>query len=140
MLTALKGQIRKWLKPPTLGECGERAAIRHLRKLGYIIVAHSIRDRAGEIDIVAVDRRTIIFVEVKARSSDIAGQPVEAVDENKQHRVARMALRYLKRHDLLEQRWRFDIVAVTWPKGRRRPAIKHLPSAFEPSDIGQMFS
>ena len=140
MLTALRGRIRRWLKPATLGERGERAAARFLRRLGYKIVARSARDRTGELDIVAVDGRTIVFVEVKTRTSDSAGQPTEAVDEDKQQRVTRLALRYLKRHDLLEHRWRFDIVAVTWPTGQRRPSVVHVPNAFQPSDFGQMFS
>ena len=140
MLAAFTRRIRSWLEPPTLGERGERAAIRHLRKLGYIIVAHSVRDKTGELDIVAVDGRTIVFVEVKTRTSDVAGQPIDAVDAEKQQRITQLALRYLKRHDLLEHRWRFDIVAVTWPANQRRPSIQHFQNAFEPADVGQMFS
>jgi len=100
----------------------------------------SARDKAGELDIVAVDGRTIVFVEVKTRTSDVAGRPIEAVDEDKQQRLTRLALRYLKRHDLLEKRWRFDVVAVTWPENRRRPVIEHFENAFQPADVGQMFS
>ena len=140
MLSVIVKRARNWLKPPTLGQRGEHAAARFLRRKGYTIVARSARDKAGELDIVAVDRRVVVFVEVKTRTSDIAGHPVEAVDEDKQQRIVRLALRYLKRHDLLEQRWRFDIVAVTWPADQRRPAIEHFENAFEPADVGQMFS
>ncbi len=140
MLSAVRNRVRKWLKPATLGQRGERAATRYLKRLGYVIVARSARDKTGELDIVAVDARTIVFVEVKTRSSDAAGHPAEAVDEDKQQRVTRLALRYLKRHDLLEKRWRFDIVAVTWPAKQRRPNTEHFKDAFQPGDVGQMFS
>ena len=140
MLSAAINQIRRWTKPPTLGERGEKAAAKFLRKLGYTIVARGARDKAGELDIVAVDGRTIVFVEVKTRTSDVAGHPLEAVDEDKQRRLTRLALRYLKRHDLLEYRWRFDVIAITWPDNQRRPVIEHIVNAFEPVDVGQMFS
>lgn len=140
MFSVIGNRVRKWLKPPTLGQRGERAAARFLKRMGYVLVARSARDKAGELDIVAVDGRTIVFVEVKTRSSDIAGHPAEAVDEDKQQRLTRLALRYLKRHDLLEYRWRFDIVAVTWPPDQRRPTIEHFQNAFQPTDVGQMFS
>jgi putative endonuclease len=129
-----------WLRPATLGQRGERAAERYLRRLGYIIVARGRRDRLGEIDLVAVDGRTVVFVEVKTRRSHDAGHPAEAVDEDKQRRLTRLALAFLKRHGLLEHRARFDIVAVTWPDNARRPIIEHIQNAFEPSDRGQMFS
>ena len=140
MFAAIQSRIRRWLTPPTLGERGERAAVRFLSKLGYRIVARGSRDKTGEIDIVAVDGRTIVFVEVKTRTSHVAGHPAEAVDDDKQQRLTRLALRFLRRHGLLEHRWRFDIVAVTWPAGKRRPVIEHYTNAFEPTDQGQMFS
>jgi putative endonuclease len=110
---------------------GERAAERHLKRLGYIIVGRSQRGDLGELDLVAVDGRTIVFVEVKTRRGDEAGQPAEAVDLQKQRRLTRLALAYLKRHDLLEYPARFDVVAVTWPVGVKRPAIQHIQGAFE---------
>jgi putative endonuclease len=105
-----------------------------------VIVARSQRNALGEIDLVAVDGRTIVFVEVKTRTSGEAGHPVEAVDADKQRRLTRLALGYLKRHDLLEYRARFDIVAVIWPPDASRPVIEHYRNAFEPSGTGQMFS
>ena len=140
MFATFINHVRQCSKPRTLGQRGEKAAVRYLRKLGYTIVAHSARDKVGELDVVAVDGRTVVFVEVKTRTSDVAGHPVEAVDDDKQRRLTRLALRYLKRHDLLEQRWRFDIVAVTWPPGHRKPIVEHVKNAFEPTDVGQMFS
>jgi putative endonuclease len=130
----------RWRRPEPLGRRGEREAERYLRRLGYIIVARGRRDRLGEIDLVTVDGRTVVFVEVKTRRSHDAGHPVEAVDEDKQRRLTRLALAFLKRHNLLECSARFDIVAVTWPEGARRPVIEHFQNAFEPSGQGQMFA
>jgi putative endonuclease len=83
------------------------------------------------LDLVAVDGRTVVFVEVKTRQTDEVGHPAEAVDEAKQRRLTRLAVAYLKRHGLLEYPARFDVVALTWPEGRRRPVIEHIQNAFE---------
>jgi putative endonuclease len=114
-----------------LGARGERAAARYLRRKGYTLIARGHRDRIGELDLVAVDGRTVVFVEVKTRRRQETDHPAEAVDEEKQRRVTRLALRYLKRHDLLEYPARFDVVAITWPSGSRRPMVEHLQNAFE---------
>jgi putative endonuclease len=132
--------VRNWLKPQALGRRGEDAAARHLARLGYVIVARSHRDNIGEIDLVAVDGRTVVFVEVKTRTSHDAGHPADAVDMAKQRRLTRLALSYMKRHDLLECSARFDVVAVTWPVGRGRPTIEHYRNAFEPVGFDGMFS
>jgi putative endonuclease len=117
----------------TLGERGEAAAARYLRRLGYRIVGRRVRTRLGEIDLVAVDGRTVVFVEVKTRRSDQQGHPSEAVDLAKQRRLTRLATAYLKRRRLLHCAARFDIVAVTWPD-RGRPRIEHFRHAFEAAD------
>jgi putative endonuclease len=129
-----------WRRYRSLGRRGERAAERYLRRLGYKIVARSARGRMGELDLVAVDRRTVVFVEVKTRRSHEAGHPADAVGPNKQRRLTRLALAYLKRHDLLEHASRFDVVAITWPKDARKPTIEHIQNAFEAVGRGQMFS
>jgi len=128
------------LRSPSLGERGEKAAARYLRRKGYRTVAWRERDHLGEIDLVAVDGRTIVFVEVKTRRGTDAGHPADAVTEEKQRRLSRLALAFLKRHGLLEYPARFDVVAVTWPEDARRPTIEHFPAAFEPAERGQFFS
>jgi len=121
-----------WRKPKSLGYLGERAAEKFLRRCGYQIVGRGSRLRGGgELDLVAVDDRTLVFVEVKTRSSQQFGHPEEAVDENKQRRLTRAALAYLKRHGLLEYPSRFDVVAVDWPASSKRPRVEHYKSAFE---------
>src|SRR6478672_10130446 len=126
--------------PKPLGRRGEDAAARYLKRLGYVIVSRGHRDNIGELDLVAVDGRTVIFIEVKTRTTHDAGHPADAVDEAKQRRLTRLALSYLKRYDLLENQTRFDVVAVTWPTGRGKPTIEHFQSAFEAIGFDGMFS
>ncbi len=140
LIAKLRTQFQAWLAPKTLGQRGEVAAANFLRKLGYIIVARGHRDRIGEIDLVAVDGRTVVFIEVKTRTSQDAGHPADAVDENKQRKLTKLALAYLKRHDLLECTARFDVVAITWPDAKSKPKIEHFKSAFEPIGVQGMFS
>ncbi|MEO8495327.1 MAG: YraN family protein [Planctomycetota bacterium] len=139
-LQQLRDRVQSWSAPQPLGARGERAAVRFLKRHGYVIVGRGVRDRIGEIDIVAVDGKTIVFVEVKTRVSDDRGHPAEAVDQDKQRQLTRVALSYLRRHDLLEHSARFDVVAVTWPADQKRPTIEHFKNAFEAVGSGQMFS
>ena len=132
-------RLRRLLTPKSLGRRGEDAAARYLRKLGYIIVARAHRDSIGEIDLIAVDGRTIVFIEVKTRTTHDAGHPADAVDEAKQRRLTRLALSYMKRHDLLDCAARFDVVAVTWPAPGRQ-TIEHFKNAFEPTGLSSMYS
>ena len=113
--------------------------MRYLKRKGYKIVERSSHIRRGEIDLVAVDGRTIVFVEVKTRRSHDSGHPADAVDRDKQDRLSRLALVYLKRHGLLEHSARFDVVAVIWPRDQRRPTIQHIQNAFEATGRWQMF-
>ncbi|WP_153559106.1 YraN family protein [Roseimaritima sediminicola] len=123
-----------------LGRRGEQAAARLLRRKGYRIIAHSESDRGGEIDLIAVYRRTIVFVEVKTLASTKPGHPADRVDDAKQQQVTRAALRFLKRHHLLEHRARFDVVAVWWPGGEGQPErLEHYENAFEAAGEGQWF-
>ena len=94
----------------------------------------------GEIDIIAVDDRTVVFVEVKTRKSDDAGHPADAIDTAKQRRMTQAALAYLKSHRLLQNAARFDVVAITWPVDSSWPTIEHYRNAFSPTGAGQFFS
>ncbi|HEY1599196.1 MAG TPA: YraN family protein [Pirellulales bacterium] len=132
--------LRRFMAVRTLGQRGEDAAARFLRRRGYKIVARGDRAVLGELDLVAVDGRTIVFVEVKTRESHDKGHPADAVDREKQRRLSRLAVAYLRRHDLLEQQARFDVVAVTWSRHARRPVIEHFQHAFEATGWSGMFS
>ena len=100
-----------------------------------VIVARGYQDKFGEIDLIAVDGETIVFVEVKTRTSDIAGLPAEAVDAVKQKHLTKTALGYLKWHRLTECSARFDVISITWPRESKRPEIIHYKNAFE--QVGQ---
>jgi putative endonuclease len=141
----LLARIRDWHRrrhePESLGARGESLAARYLRRRRYIIVARSQRDSFGELDLVAIDKRTVVFVEVKTRRSTDKGHPADAVHDEKQRRLTRLALAYLRRHDLLDNPARFDVIAIVWPDDARKPSsIEHFKNAFEPVGQGQMFS
>jgi putative endonuclease len=125
----------------TFGDRGERAAAKFLRRRGMKILERQHRSRLGEIDLVALDRGQVVFVEVKTRTSDVAGRPDEAVTRAKQKKLTRLALSYLKRRGWLGQRTaRFDVIAITWPKNEKKPHIVHYPNAFEPVGVEGMYS
>ena len=136
----LRTYFARWFRSKPLGERGEDFAARYLKRLGYHIVGRQVDLRVGELDIVAVDGRTVVFVEVKTRTSDAAGAPAEAVDDLRQERMTRAALAYLKSHGLLEHAARFDVVALTWPEGAREPTLEHFKNAFPATGRGQFFS
>jgi putative endonuclease len=142
---SLLWKLRGWFREKTssgesLGWRGENAASQFLETLGYRILERSYDSPLGEIDIIAIDGRTVVFVEVKTRSSADAGHPSEAVDVTKQRRMTRAALAYLKAHNLLQTSARFDVVAVTWRDAHQPPIIEHFPNAFAPVGSGQFFS
>lgn len=120
-----------------LGDQGERLARRHLRGLGYRVLTRGYRTPRGEVDLIARDDRTVVFVEVKTRRR---GHPAEAVTPEKQRRLTLAALHFLKAHGLLEQRSRFDVIAVVWPDDGRPPVVEHVRNAFEPPGRGQFHS
>jgi putative endonuclease len=132
-------QATGFFRRRSLGDRGERLAARHLRRRGYKIVSRSQRGELGEIDLIAVDGRTVVFVEVKTRAGDEAGHPAEAVDNTKQRRLTRLAAAYLKHHGLLDYPARFDVVAITWPAGGT-PRIEHFENAFAAVGLPGMFS
>lgn len=137
--------LRAWLAErfssnKSLGARGEDAAARYLKRLGYRIVERHYDSPLGEIDIIAVDNRTVVFVEVKTRTSDDAGRPEDAIDATKERRMTQAAVAYLKAHRLLQNAARFDVVAVTWPKDARVPTIEHFKDAFSATGFGQFFS
>ncbi|HEU4402869.1 MAG TPA: YraN family protein [Candidatus Polarisedimenticolia bacterium] len=95
-----------------LGRRGEAAAARHLEALGLRILARGVRTRAGEIDLVAEEGGTLVFVEVKTRSSLAWGRPSEAVDRRKRERLTRAAAVFLIGLDGPEPPCRFDVAEV----------------------------
>ena len=106
-----------------LGDEGERLAARRLRRDGYRIVERNFRAAGAEIDVVALDGDTLVFIEVKTRLSSGAGRPEDSVHGLKQHRIRRAAAIFARTRAMEECPMRFDVVAVSRPEGRWRLEI-----------------
>ena len=115
-----------------LGNAGEAAAERWLRRAGFAIVARGFRARCGEIDLIARDGALVVFVEVKTRTNDAFGRPAESVTARKRGRVARVASAFLARSGWAERDCRFDVVEVV-PVGAGW-RVTHIPDAFRLGD------
>ena len=103
-----------------------------LERRGYAILARRYRTRHGEIDIIARDEETTVFVEVKARATDEFGAAAEALTPWKRRRLVRMAIDYIARNGLENQRCRFDVVAID-EIGSARETITVYSHAFDAS-------
>jgi len=113
-----------------LGTRGEKLACQFLKRSGYKILYRNFRGRTGgEIDIVCRDKDTLVFVEVKTRTSEDFGRPFEAVDRNQQKRIARGGLAWLRLLDDPDILFRFDVVEVIIPEGAE-PRFELLRNAF----------
>jgi putative endonuclease len=111
------------------GKSGEDRAADELERRGYAILARRYRTKHGEIDIVARDGETTVFVEVKARATAEFGTAAEAVTRDKQRQVVSMAWDYVVRKGLTESRCRFDVVAIDGVG--EAAVITVYPNAFE---------
>jgi len=113
-----------------LGFKGEELAVQYLKKKGYKVIERNYRCQWGEIDLVARDKETLIFVEIKSRSSSEFGLPQDAVDRFKQKKLIQVAKAYMAEHRLQETvPARFDVVAVQLtPSG---PDIELIKDAFQ---------
>jgi putative endonuclease len=114
-----------------LGKSGEDLAASELTVRGYAIIARGYRTRYGEIDIIARDGVTLVFVEVRRKGGAECGAAAESVTRQKQRRIIRMAVDYLARHDLYDRcAVRFDVVAIDdQPSGP--PRITVIDGAFD---------
>lgn len=95
-----------------LGAAGEDLAVAWYLRAGYEVVARNWRCRDGELDLVVRDRGTVVFCEVKTRTSDRFGVPAEAVTVAKQRRIRVLAAQFLREHPQRSRRIRFDVAAV----------------------------
>ncbi|HEX3703990.1 MAG TPA: YraN family protein [Vicinamibacterales bacterium] len=111
------------------GKTGEDLACEELTRRGYEIVARRCRLHGGELDVIARDGDTLVFVEVKARDGHAFGDAAEAVTAFKRRRIAHLALDYVTRHQLRDCPCRFDVVAIHVESGR--PAIEVFQNAFD---------
>jgi len=119
---------------PGKGRRAEDLAAAFLEAAGFRIVARNWRRHgpdAGELDIVADDRGTCVFVEVRSRTGEEQGHPLEAITPHKRARVIRTARLYLAAETPSAAGYRFDVVAVTFWNDDRPPDLVHIPEAFE---------
>jgi len=115
-----------------LAAVGEEAAARWLKSQGYAILERNYAGRGGEIDIIAKDREGIVFVEVKARTSEAFGRPSEGVSRDKQRKLVNTAESYLVAKVKREEVWRLDIAEVLLDKWGRVEEINIIEGAFRP--------
>lgn len=114
-----------------LGRRGEDQAARYLQGIGYRIIARRERVLRGDIDLIALDDRTVVFVEVRTRTDTNHGHPAETVGYQKQRRIAQLANAYIRRNRLEDCRVRIDVVTVTLEGPDGRPTVEHFQNAFE---------
>jgi putative endonuclease len=119
----------------TIGQWGEALAATYLQRKGYGIIATNWRCTAGEIDLIATDGQTLVFVEVRTRRSAVSGLAEESIDRRKQRRLVRLVQSYLHHLDIAQTPWlgpwRIDVVAVSIAPGTRKAEIRHLQHAVE---------
>lgn len=135
MLLALLDRLRDhrrrklWSHDLAVGRCGEDLAHRHLRRLGYVVVARNYRLAAGdaEADIIAWDADALVIAEVKTRESEAFGPPDRAIGEDKLRALRRVAREYARKANIPEGRVRFDVVTVVLGE---RPRIELFRDAF----------
>lgn len=116
-----------------IGAEGETRAAAHLAARGYRILARNVRVEGAELDLIAEQAGTIVFVEVKTRRSRSAGSPEEAVDARKRARIVRGAVAWLAQARPRRLAIRFDVVACE-PDGNGAWRIRHLEAAFDAGD------
>jgi putative endonuclease len=125
--------LERWFKRgqavDPLGQRGENVAARYLRDQGYKIIQRNFRCDVGEVDIIARDGKSLVFVEVKTRANDDP-TPEDQVNNAKRHQLTKAATFYLTRYGQPQPPARFDVVAIIWPPGRE-PRIRHTQGAFE---------
>lgn len=112
-----------------LGKSGEEEAVKFLRQKGYKILKRNYKSKLGEVDIIAKEKGFICFVEVKTRTALDMGSPTEAITKNKQHRISKAALGYLKENKLFDCPSRFDVVSVL--KNDFQNQIELIQNAFD---------
>lgn len=114
-----------------LGEAGERIASRYLEQRGYEVIDHNVHRREGEIDLVALHGETLVFIEVKLRTSRKMGAAVQAVSPAKGARLRQLAEAYSAEHPELPANLRIDLVAIELTVGGEVGQLNHVQNAVE---------
>lgn len=112
------------------GRWGEKVAVKHLRSKHWKIVGERVRaGKHDELDVIAEDGSTLVFVEVKTRKNEDFGRPFSAVNKEKRKRLSRAAVAYLKKKNAKPNYIRFDVVEVIGEPGGK-PEVRHIENAF----------
>lgn len=112
-----------------LGITGEKIAINFLQNLGYQVIESNWREKKFEIDIIAIDKNEMVFIEVKTRSSSVFGEPEEAVTLKKQKHLIEGADYYMNEKEI-DLECRFDVISIIHHKNQN--TINHFKNAFYP--------
>jgi len=114
----------------SVGQLGETLACQYLSRQGYRVLLRNYRTKLGEIDIIAEEQGTLVFVEVKARRGHQCGHPFEAVTSAKCRQISKAALLYLAETGREDHAARFDVVAISFA-GEAAPVIELVKNAFD---------
>ncbi len=109
-----------------LGKKGEDIAVSYLQKLGYTLLDRNFKNRPGEIDIICLDRNTVVFIEVKTRSTLFYGLPTEAVTSYKLHTLSQTAHYYKLLHPQLPSSMRIDVISIILLPNSQKPEVDHI--------------
>lgn len=113
-----------------LGLKGEDEAVKYLQANGYRILERNYRCRIGEVDIIAMDRETLVFIEVKARTGTLFGYPQEAVSVKKQKKIRTVSRQFLYLKKIQDVNCRFDVLAIKMDNNWQPVSIDHIKNAF----------
>ncbi|MBA3037335.1 MAG: YraN family protein [Desulfobacterium sp.] len=116
-------------KDQLFGKEGESLAVLYLKKHGYKIIEQNYRTKLGEIDIIAKEKNTLVFVEVKSRKTGDFGSPKYAITPKKMKKISMVALYFLKETKQSGVKARFDVVSIS--PGEREPEIEIIKNAFD---------
>jgi len=125
----LEGILKLTEERLSLGKFGEDLAFKKIKGLGYKRIIRNYRCPLGEVDLIAIDGDTLVFIEVKTRKGRSLAYAKEAVNDKKRRQLSKVALFYMKSNKLNEVRARFDVVAVSLAGGERQ--VEVIRNAFE---------
>jgi len=125
----LKGLLDLTEERLSLGKFGEDLAFKKIKGLGYKRIIRNYRCPLGEVDLIAIDGDTLVFIEVKTRKGRSLAYAKEAVNDKKRRQLSKVALFYMKSNKLNEVRARFDVVAVSLAGGDQQ--VEVIRNAFE---------
>ena len=113
-----------------IGDYGETLCKDYLTSIGYKILDEKFKIKTGEIDLIAIDKNILCFIEVKSRFNNKFGRPMEAVTIAKQHKIYKTAQYYVLKHPNLDMNCRFDVIEVDFDLEKSSHKINLIKNAF----------